>query len=226
MSAARTIKISLLVLVAAAVAATNYHRLKWISFRPTTDAETFTATIDRSCDDVAAVLAAKLPGAFHGLNAEPALTRDETIEVSWRTALGQDGKSAATVVGGEDRVAAAFADNPALRAYYDAPPESRMRDWLLPRGDVWWDSEYHYLGAPAPFNSNFIVHLDCPGATSTTVTVLEADPYVCVGEWFGLEERFGHIGPIFSFGFHKDCRAVAPTRSDRADLLAAIKALF
>lgn len=225
MSGARTLKISLLVLVGAAVAATNYHRLKSIGFEPQTDAQTFTATIDRGCDEIEATFAAKLSGAFHGLTAERALTRDETVEVSWRTAAGQDGKNAATLVGGEDRVEAAFARNPELRAYWDTPPESRARDWMLLRGDDWWDSEYRYLGAPAPFGSDFIVHLDCAAPASTTVTVYEADPYVCVGEWFGLREISGHIGSRLALGFHKDCREVAPTRIDRAELLTLIKAL-
>lgn len=216
-----------------ALAMTNYHRFKRIDWRPGTDVETFEAKVGQSCESVHQVLASRLDRSFRGMQAVPAITMstgitDETEE--WNDPERRWAGNAREIAGerghSEPYEYEQYTVAPELQRYFDLPPNERKLDWMLRHEDQRWDSEYYYRGAPAPFLSHFIVHLVCDDAASTTVQIYEYGAEICVGEWFGLDGSFGHLFPVYSFGFHPDCRLVAATRVDRAELLQQIQALF
>lgn len=83
-----------------------------------------------------------------------------------------------------------------------------------------WDSEYFYQDIPAPFITNFFLHLEPQGDQSTKVTVIEVHPGIVVGSRFVL---LGH--EFYGPHFEKDIRTVAPTTKDRVELLSYIENL-
>lgn len=224
--------IALAVIVLPIVAATNYHRFKSIDFRPGTDEEQFTAKIPQPCESVNRVLTDRLNRSYRNMRAQRAIRRDSlSSEESWSDPVGRSAGSAREVLEGRNgdgsyKNSEEYRVAPELMRYFDLPPEQRKYDWMLLGDDTRWDSEYYYRGAPAPFSSNFIVHLNCEDPTATTVETFEDGANICVGEWFGLHGSYGHLLPNFSLGFHPDCRLVAPTRTERAELLKQVLALF
>lgn len=228
----RVLWISLAAMLVAAVALTNYHRFKSIDWRPATDVETFEVKIGQSCQRVHEVLADRLNRSFRGMRASPAITlidgpgdEDRWVdpERSW---AGNAREVAGESTHSEPYEYEQFTVAPELQRYFDLPPDQRKLDWMLLHADERWDSEYYYRGAPAPFVTNFIVHLRCDDAASTTVEIYEYGAQICVGEWYGLHGSHGHLLPNLSFGFHPDCRLVAATRVDRADLLRTVQEFF
>jgi len=114
----------------------------------------------------------------------------------------------------------AAGDDPALAAYASLDDRQRRRDfYVFDLSDRYWTSEYVWLGRPARFKTDFIVHLAEAEAGGTRVEVLEYRPRVNLGEHFDLR---GHHGP----GFYDDVRFVAPTTRDREELLALIVGLL
>jgi hypothetical protein len=229
----RSTMIALAVIVLPIVAATNYHRFKSIEFRPGTDVEQFTAKIPQPCESVHRVLADRLKRSYRGMAARRAIENHSTMpgEERWSDPLGRWAGSAREVLEGSNgdgtyKSSQEYKVAPELMRYFDLPPAQRKRDWMLVHDDAPWDSEYYYRGAPAPFRSNSIVHLNCEDPAATTVEIFEDGANICVGEWFGLEVSHGHLLPNYSFGFHPDCRLVAPTRTERAELLKHVLALF
>ena len=228
-------RLVVLVLVAAGLlllAATNYHRLKSIRFRPAVETELFAAQIGHSCERVHEVIGSRLSRAYRGMAAERALTSGSGIDDNaWSDPLGRWAGSADEVAGGKfgrEEVSEyeQYELDPELRKYYDLPARERMLDWMLVHSGDAWESEYEYGGRPAPFFAHFVIHLRCDGPSATTVQIYEDSPYVCAGELFGWQTSHGHLFANHSFGFHPDCRRVAPTRIDRADVLKQVQALF
>lgn len=114
----------------------------------------------------------------------------------------------------------AAGDDPALAAYAALDDGQRRRDfYVFDLSDTYWTSEYAWGGEPARFKTDFIVHVEDAQAGSTRVEVLEYRPRVNLGEHFDLR---GHHGP----GFYDDVRFVAPTTSDREELLALVVGLL
>ncbi len=226
----RILLTSLAVCVLAMVVATNYHRFKTIEWRPESEVGTFEARIGHGCESVHKALGERLGGTFRGMQARPAIEMTSLEEDSWADPLRRRAKNAREFAGEgsheEPYESEQYRVAPELEGYFDLPPQQRTRDWMLLHNDESWESEYYYRGAPAPFRGNFIVHLICEGGDSTTVRVYEEGAQVCAGEWFGLHATHGHLFPNYSFGFHPDCRLVAPTRVDRVELLRHIQALF
>lgn len=217
----RVVVVVMIGVVLLCLAATNYHRLKVIRFRPTSELERFEAQVGLDCKAVHEVVGRRLNRAYRGMEA-----RRQRWEAYM---LEDDGWAAEAVARRNSRSPEEleqFALDPELERYYELSPKERQFDWSLVHSGPQWDSEYEYRGKPAPFSASFIVHLRCDGPDATTVQIYEQEAYVCVGEWFGLQANFGHLFSSYSFGFHPDCRRVAPTRVDRADLLKQVQALF
>jgi hypothetical protein len=107
-----------------------------------------------------------------------------------------------------------------LRSYAKLPIEQRARDFYLyePSGDYYWYSEYQYGGRPAKFRCAFLIHLEPYGTSQTKVEILEYQPEIWVGEYFGLSAH-----SIFPAFLH-DIRPVPSTAADRNDVLSVIKA--
>ena len=79
----------------------------------------------------------------------------------------------------------------------------------------YWESEYYRGQERLPFRCNFIIHHEPEGSTATRVEVFELAPRV----WAGKRLAFGRHGP----GYIVDIRNVAPTTSDRVEVLDLIK---
>lgn len=228
----RFLLISLAGLITTVVAMTNYHRFKSIDWRPATDVETFAATIGHGCEAVHDAIDSRLGTSFRGMRPEPAITSttDMDEEVRWYDPYRSWADDARAVAGEGDHTDPyeweQYIVAPELQRYFDLPPSQRGLDFMLLHDGQRWDSEYYYRGAPAPFLSNFIIHLACDDPAATTVQIYEYGAQICVGEWFGLRAIDGHTMPSLSFGHHPDCRLVPATRGERAELLRQIQALF
>lgn len=108
--------------------------------------------------------------------------------------------------------------NSALLRYAGVEASRRQRDFALVRApDYFWGSEYPQGDRKQlVFGCSFVIHLvESPDHATTRIEVIEYDTIVYAGERFGL----GHNGP----GFYRDYRPVAPTASDRRELLAYLK---
>lgn len=107
-----------------------------------------------------------------------------------------------------------------IARYLSIPPERRKLDFYLydfsdaDNQDSYWLSEYYEGNKPAPFRCNFIIHLE-PQGGGTLVEIFEFAPRVWVGKKFAIDRH----GP----GQRLDIRDVAPTTSDRVELLDLLK---
>ena len=112
-------------------------------------------------------------------------------------------------------------ESPEIIAYGSMSNVSKNNDFYLygPTGDYYWDSEYFYQNKPAPFRTDFIIHLEPTENNQTKIDIFELLPRIHVGEYIGFG---GHTGPIP--GKFWDIRWVDPTTSDKVDVLNVIKA--
>lgn len=129
-----------------------------------------------------------------------------------------------------DSVLAQYAEtenSSTLKEYVSLNPNLRKNDYYLAYfglenlglgGNSYWYSEYYYQGQPAKFKTDFLIHLESFGDSSTKVKIFEVTPTIIVGQRF---ELFGHA--IVSPHFGEDRRIVAPTISDRVELLDKIR---
>jgi hypothetical protein len=166
------------------------------------------SAVARSPEDVQRALAARLPPAL-GERAVPG-----------RLLVARAGDP---IFPDDVQVRAASGVNPALAAYAAAGPDARRLDlYLYDLSDDYYPSEYVWRGDTAPFQTDFVVHLepDGPaGASATRIEVLEYRPRVRLGKTLDLR---GHHGP----GFYWDIRTVEPTVREREALLALILRLL
>lgn len=79
----------------------------------------------------------------------------------------------------------------------------------------YWTSDYYRGSEPVLFRCNFVIHHEPEGTGHTKLEIFEYAPRVWVGKKFGFERH----GP----GFYLDIRKVAPTTSDRVELLALLE---
>jgi len=109
--------------------------------------------------------------------------------------------------------------DPAMRRYVSVPEERRSADLILScRVGSPWPSEYRSLrGAPVPFITDFIIHLDAISPEATRVEIIEYFPQVIAGTKFG----FGYHALLPSF--IEDVQSVAPTTTDRLHVLDQIR---
>ena len=117
-----------------------------------------------------------------------------------------------------------YQDDQSLRRYLSIDVARRRLDFYLydfsdadSRKD-YWTSDYYRGSEPVLFRCNFIIHHEPEDAGHTKVEIFEYAPRVWVGKKFGFERH----GP----GFYLDIRKVAPTTSDRVELLALLKEAF
>jgi hypothetical protein len=115
-----------------------------------------------------------------------------------------------------------YQDDQSLQRYLSIDVASRRLDFYLydfsdadNRND-YWTSDYYRGSEPVLFRCNFIIHHEPEGAGHTKLEIFEYAPRVWVGKKFGFERH----GP----GFYLDIRKVAPTTSDRVDLLTFVEA--
>lgn len=108
-----------------------------------------------------------------------------------------------------------------INRYLSIAPERRKLDFYLydfsdaDNRESYWTSEYYLGDDPAPFRCNFIIHHEAEDTTRTKVEVYEFTPRVWVGDKFTVDRH----GP----GRRLDIRTVAPTVSDRIQLLDLLK---
>ena len=114
-----------------------------------------------------------------------------------------------------------YQEDELLRRYLSIDVARRRLDFYLydfsddDNPKDYWTSEYYSGSEPVHFRCNFIIHHEPEGAGHTKVEIFEFAPRVWVGKKFGLERH--------GLGYHLDIRKVAPTTSDRVDLLALIE---
>lgn len=114
-----------------------------------------------------------------------------------------------------------YQDDQSTARYQSIPQDRRNLDFYLydfSEGDNpanYWASEYYQGDRPALFRCNFIIHHEPDGNGATRVEVFEFIPRVLAGKKFALERH----GP----GYFSDIRKVAPTTSDRIEVLELIK---
>lgn len=114
-----------------------------------------------------------------------------------------------------------YQEDELLRRYLSIDVARRRLDFYLydfsdaDNPKDYWTSEYYRGSEPVLFRCNFIIHHEPEGAGHTKVEIFEFAPRVWVGKKFGLERH----GP----GFYLDIRKVAPTTSDRVELLALLE---
>ena len=114
----------------------------------------------------------------------------------------------------------ALGANPWLADYLETAPESREHDlrlqWVT---DVFWPAEaYVYEGRPAPFTTNFIIHFEPDGDSTTAIEIFELYPTIWVGRKFGV----GAHGP----GRLGDYRDAEQSLGERVELLDFIRRLI
>jgi hypothetical protein len=114
-----------------------------------------------------------------------------------------------------------YQEDELLRRYLSIDVARRRLDFYLydfsdadNRKD-YWTSDYYRGSEPVLFRCNFIIHHEPEGAGHTKLEIFEYAPRVWVGKKFGFERH----GP----GFYLDIRKVAPTTSDRVELLALLE---
>jgi len=114
-----------------------------------------------------------------------------------------------------------YQDDDSLRRYLSIDVARRQLDFYLydfsdaDNREDHWTSDYYRGSKPVPFRCNFIIHHEPEGAGNTKVEIFEYAPRVWVGKKFGFERH--------GLGYHLDIRKVAPTTSDRVELLALIE---
>ena len=106
-----------------------------------------------------------------------------------------------------------------VESYVRISSELRTHDFYLyePTGDYYWDSEYFYNGKPAKFRCSFLIHLEPAVNSSTKVEVLEYQPEIWAGEYFGFSAH-----SVLPAMFH-DIRSVEETTTDRKAVLTIIQ---
>ena len=114
-----------------------------------------------------------------------------------------------------------YQEDELLRRYLSIDVARRRLDFYLydfsdadNRKD-YWTSEYYRGSEPVLFRCNFIIHHEPEGAGHTKVEIFEYAPRVWVGKKFGFERH--------GLGYYLDIRKVAPTTSDRVELLALLE---
>ena len=161
--------------------------------------------VARSADEVHARLARGLDGVLHAVDKFR----------SSHLATSND-----PVFPDPQQLSLAAREDPALAAYAALDEGQRRRDfYMFDLSDSYWTSEYVWLGQPARFKTDFIVHVAEAAGGGTRVEVLEYRPRVNLGRHFVLG---GHHGP----GFYDDVRFVAPTTRDREELLELVVGLL
>jgi len=114
-----------------------------------------------------------------------------------------------------------YKDDESVARYLSIPLERRKLDFYLydysdaDKPTSYWASEYYQGDEPTLFRCNFIIHHEPDGKGGTLVEIFEFAPRVWVGKKFGFEAH----GP----GYYLDIRDVAPTTSDRVELLDLLK---
>ena len=114
-----------------------------------------------------------------------------------------------------------YQEDELLRRYLSIDVARRRLDFYLydfsdaDNPKDYWTSRYYRGSEPVLFRCNFIIHHEPEGAGHTKVEIFEFAPRVWVGKKFGLERH--------GLGYHLDIRNVAPTASDRVELLALLE---
>lgn len=111
--------------------------------------------------------------------------------------------------------------DPFLAAYAGTTEAARQYDVYVydPLTRFWASSEYYYRGVPAPFLAKFIVHLTPVLENETSMDILEFQPQIQVGKYFGWSAHTG-LAP----GLLDDLRWVAPSTTERKQLLEMLAA--
>jgi len=106
--------------------------------------------------------------------------------------------------------------SPWMERYLNLAEAARNQDlYLYSVTDLFWPSEYLYQDQPAKFRSDFVLHLEPLGDTTTRAEVFEYLPAIWVGKSFQL----GAHGPCMC----RDQRWVKQTLGDRVALLESIR---
>lgn len=104
-------------------------------------------------------------------------------------------------------------DNVGLARYARLGKEAWTLDFYVRAPYKDWSSEYLQDGKPAPFSTDFLIHLEPIDKDRTRIEVIEYAPQITVGMNFRLCGR--HLFPEYT----PDTRPVAPTTKDRREML-------